>query len=75
VNQPFFGSDELDVDVWLRYTKKFRRDKVRWTAQLNVRDVFGNDDLIAVTAQPNGTIASARIPQPTLWSLTNTFSF
>ncbi len=75
VNQPFFGSDELDVDMWFRYTKKLHRDKVRWTAQLNVRDLFGNDDLIAVTAQPNGTIASARIPQPALWSLTNTFSF
>jgi len=75
VNQPFFGSNELDIDLWCRYTRKLYKDKIRWTAQLNVRDLFGSDDLIAVTSQPNGQIASARIPQPTLWSLTNTFAF
>ena len=40
-----------------------------------VRDVLGTDDLIAVTAQPNGAVASARIPQPNKWTLTNSFEF
>ncbi|MBL9193822.1 MAG: hypothetical protein JNJ82_15830 [Opitutaceae bacterium] len=75
VTQPYFGSDELDIDLWARYSRKIYKDKIRWTAQLNIRDLFGNDDLIAVTAQPNGQIASARIPQPMQWSITNTFAF
>ncbi len=75
VNQPYYGSDELDVDLWLKYTRRLLRDKVRWTVQLNVRDLLGNDDLIAVTAQPNGTTASFRIPQPQQWTVTNTFAF
>ncbi|MFO1452016.1 MAG: hypothetical protein U1F61_27880 [Opitutaceae bacterium] len=75
VTQPYYGSTELDIDLWARYSRKIYKDKVRWTAQLNIRDLFGNDDLIAVTAQPNGQIASARIPQPMMWSITNTFAF
>lgn len=75
VNQPFYGSEELDVDIWLRYTRRIMSGKVRWSVQLNVRDVLGNDDLIAITAQPNGQTASARIPSPQMWTITNTFAF
>jgi outer membrane receptor protein involved in Fe transport len=75
VTKPFYGSEELDVDLWLRYTRKLLSGKVRWSVQLNVRDVFGNDDLIAIVAQPNGQTASARIPSPQVWTLTNTFAF
>ena len=75
VNQPFYGSEQLNCDAWLRYARKFRNGKIGWSIQLNIRDVFGDDDLIAVTAQPNGQVASARIPQPKQWSLTNTFTF
>jgi hypothetical protein len=75
VSRPFYGSEQINYDVWLRYGRRFLKDKVRWSAQLNVRDVFGSEDLIAVTAQPNGTVASARIPQPNKWTLTNTFEF
>lgn len=75
VEKPFYGSDDLDLDVWLRYSRPIYRGKIRWTVQLNVRDFLGTDDLIAVSAQPNGQVASARIPQPKQWSLTNTFAF
>ena len=75
VNQPFYGSEQLNCDVWLRYARKFGNGKIGWSVQLNVRDFLGGDDLIAVTAQPNGQVASARIPQPKQWSITNTFTF
>ena len=75
VSRPFYGSDDLKFDAWLRYGKRFYGDKIRWSIQLNVRDLLADDDLIAVTAQPNGQVASARIPQPNKWTLTNTFEF
>jgi len=75
VNQPFYGSEQLNCDAWLRYARKFGNGKIGWSVQLNVRDFLGGDDLIAVTAQPNGQVASARIPQPKQWSITNTFTF
>ena len=75
VSRPFYGSDDLKFDAWLRYGRRIFSDKIRWSIQLNVRDLLADDDLIAVTAQPNGQVASARIPQPNKWTLTNTFSF
>jgi len=74
VKKPYYGSTELDFDGWLRYSRKIN-DKIGWRIQLNVRDLLGRDELIAVTAQPSGHVASARIPQPNKWTLTNTFEF
>ena len=75
VTKPFYGSDQISYDFWLRYGRKIVKDRIRWSIQLNVRDLFGSEDLIAVTAQPNGTIASARIPQPNKWTVSNSFEF
>ncbi len=75
VAHPYYGSDEINYDAWLRYSRKILNDRIKWTLQLNVRDIFGSDDLIAVTTQPNGQVASARIPQPNKWTLTNSFEF
>ncbi len=75
VSKPYYGSDQINYDAWLRYSRRILRDKIRWGVQFNVRDLFGSDDLIAVTAQPNGTVASARIPQPNKWTITNSFEF
>ena len=75
VTKPYYGSEQINYDAWLRYGRRILKDKVRWSIQLNVRDLFGSDELIAVTAQPNGQVASARIPQPNKWTVTNTFSF
>jgi hypothetical protein len=54
---------------------KVRLGQIRVEHSDDVRNVFGSDRLIPVTAQPNGAIASARIPNPNIWSVTNTFSF
>ena len=75
VSRPFYGSDDLKFDAWVRYSRRILDDKIRWSLQLNVRDLLAGDDLIAVTAQPNGTVASARIPQPNKWTLTSSFEF
>jgi outer membrane receptor for ferric coprogen and ferric-rhodotorulic acid len=75
VSRPYYGSAQINYDLWFRYGRRFLTDKVRWSVQLNIRDVFGSEDLIAVTAQPNGQVASARIPQPNKWTITNSFEF
>jgi hypothetical protein len=75
VSKPYYGSDQINYDFWMRYGRRLMKDRVRWSVQFNVRDVFGSKDLIAVTAQPNGTVASSRIPQPNKWTITNTFEF
>lgn len=75
VTKPYYGSDQMNYDAWLRYGRRIMKDRLRWSIQLNVRDIFGSDELIAVTAQPNGQVASARIPQPDKWTISNTFEF
>lgn len=75
VTRPYYGSDEINYDFWLRYGRRILKDKIAWRIQLNIRDIFGSDDLIAVSAQPNGQVASARIPQPNKWTITNSFEF
>lgn len=71
---PFYGPEELAGDVWVSYRRKIFKN-IDWRLQLNVRNAWGNDDDIPVTANPDGRIAVIRIPNETRWMLTSTFSF
>ena len=42
---------------------------------MNVRNAWGNDSDIPVTANPDGRIAVIRIPNETRWLLSSSFSF
>jgi hypothetical protein len=74
VKNPYYGDTESNVDLWIGYSRKFS-EKIRWSIQLNVKNVAIGNRLIAVSAQPDGTIDTPRIATPQLWVLTNTFEF
>ncbi|EDY80795.1 hypothetical protein VDG1235_412 [Verrucomicrobiia bacterium DG1235] len=74
VNNPIKGSSEDYVDAWISYETNIGDNKT-WSIQLNVYDLFAQDDLIPVQANPDGSIAQVRIPGETTWSISNTFSF
>src|SRR5690606_37945547 len=74
VSSPFYGPSETNYDLWAGYRRKLT-EKVMWEIQLNVRDLFADDDLVPIQANPDGTIAQARIPAETTWMITNTFRF
>lgn len=63
------------ADVWFRYRHKLFKDKVDWSIQLNIQNVFGDDELIPVRSNPDGTAANFRIQQGQSWRLSSTFSF
>jgi outer membrane receptor protein involved in Fe transport len=75
LKHPYYNPAETNVDVFAGYTRKLWRDKIEWKVQLNVRNVIGTTDLIAVTVQPWGDPAVTRIPPEKRWYVTNTFSF
>ena len=50
-------------------------NNIDWRLQLNVRNAWGNDSDIPVTANPDGRIAVIRIPNETRWLLSSSFSF
>ena len=74
VNDPYYGPSEDSVDLWVGYERKLT-DRIRWRAQLNIRDVFASDSLIPITVQPDGSPGAYRIPEPRTIAFTNTFSF
>jgi len=75
LDRPFFGDEQLNGDIWVGYGRKLMEDKVNWRVQLNIRNAFGDDDMIPVAINPDGRVAVVRNPNPQEFFLTNTFSF
>ncbi|MBK1879317.1 TonB-dependent receptor [Pelagicoccus mobilis] len=75
LDNPFWGPDQMNGDLWLKYSRPLFGDKVDWRIQLNVRNAFGDDDVIPVVTNPDGQLAVFRNSLPRETFLTNTFSF
>lgn len=75
VASPYFDETTNFVDVWVGYRRKIFDDKVDWNIQLNVRNLFADNDPVAVQFQPDGSIARVAIPAPRQFVLSNTFTF
>jgi len=50
-------------------------DIMATTAGDNVRNLFYCSEMIPVSAEPDGTTAAARIPEPRTWEVTNSLAF
>lgn len=74
VTNPYYGPTEVRFGMHLGYERKLQNGIV-WSAQLNVKNIGKGNELIPVSAQPDGSIASWRISEPMTWTLSNTFSF
>jgi outer membrane receptor protein involved in Fe transport len=74
LSSPIYGKSETNCDVWLSYRHRLNR-KINYSIQLNVRNVFSGKELIAVTANPDGSVGSYRMHEGTTWELTNRFEF
>lgn len=53
INQPYFSDTSLFVDVFARFRYDLEKDRA-FTFQVNIRDLFNNDDLKAFRATPDG---------------------
>ena len=71
---PYTGPAESNIDLWIGYERTFA-DKYTWRIQLNVNNAFADDELIPVNVQPDGSMAAGRIPEATIWTVTNSISF
>jgi hypothetical protein len=75
LTKPYYGPSEDAFDAWVSYERKLT-SKINWKIQLNGRNLFGKEELIPISVQPDGTTwASARIAPNREWFVTNTFSF
>lgn len=75
LEHPYFAPAEINYDAWISYEKKLWSNRISWKLQLNVRNLFGETDPIAISAQPWGAAAVVRLPPERRWYLTNSFSF
>ncbi len=73
IHHPYKGPTETDYSAWIGYRRKF--EKFTWNVQLNVRNIGVGNELIPVSAQPDGSPNSWRIREAQTWSLRNTFAF
>jgi len=74
VDNPYKGDSESALDLWVGYETKIH-EKINWRIQLNVRNVFSEDELLPVTVQPDGSYGAMRIREPRTITLTNTLRF
>ncbi len=74
VKHPYYGPSETNYDAWIGYSRKLKYG-IDWSVQLNVKNIGVGKKLIAVAAQPDGTIAAYRIAEPMIWTISNKFEF
>ncbi|MEO6002581.1 MAG: TonB-dependent receptor plug domain-containing protein [Opitutus sp.] len=74
IANPYMGPKETNFDLWLGYGRRIRRN-IDWNIQLNVRNLGVGNELIGITTEPDGSIATYRIRSPQTWQLTNSFRF
>ena len=74
VAHPYIGPSNDNLDLWFGYERKLR-DKIRWRLQLNVRNVFGKNELVPVSVEPDNSVGLYRIKTRPTWWITNSFFF
>lgn len=75
IANPYRGPTEKNIDVWIGYGRRNVWKGIDWRVQLNVRNLFKDEDLIPITTQPDGTVAGWRIAPTTVWTVSNVFKF
>lgn len=73
ISNPYYAPDQTNFDGWIGYTRKFA--KFSWNIQLNVRNIGVGEELVPVSAQPDGSVNAWRIREPQTWSLRTSFTF
>ncbi len=71
---PIHGPAEVRYDAWISYKRKLS-DNIDMSWQLNVRNIFGEKELVAVTANPDGSPGSYRMSEGPIWELTTRLEF
>ena len=76
LTKPYFGQNDFRGDAFIGFrSAKLMGRRLKWSVQLNMRNLVGDDELIVVTANFDGTPGSVRIPPEKAWLLTSTFQF
>jgi len=77
VANPWLGPDDINGDLFVRYSRPIMNGKADWSIQLNARNLYrkNGDEDIPIEFNPDGSVTFVRIPVEQQWFLTNTFRF
>jgi hypothetical protein len=73
--RPIYTKEDYHTDLWIAYTRKILKDKVKMKIQLNVNDVTESGRLEAIAYNFDGTPYAFRIVDPRQYVLTTSFEF
>ncbi len=74
IDHPYYVNANYHLDLWAGYRRKIRGN-IDWNVQLNLYNVGLQRRLVATAAQPDGSIAEARINDGLKWELSTGFKF
>lgn len=74
ITKPFYGPSDDSVNLWAGYSRKVT-NKITWRIQANVTNALGENELIPINVQPDGSPGALRIKMGPSWTITNSFSF
>ncbi len=75
VRNPYFGPAETRYDAWFSYQTKILKGKYGLKVQLNIRNLFTEDELVPAVINPDGTIPVWSIAEGTKFTLTTRLTF
>jgi len=75
VRRPLYGPTETRYDFWTSYQTKILKGKYGLKVQLNVRNLFTDNELVPVTKNPDGRIAVWSIAEGRKFTLSTKLSF
>ncbi len=75
LDNPYFNDDEIFVDAMLAYRGSLRDGRIKYRVQLNVRNLFDNDDLYPTQVTTTGREAIWATFEPRTWILSTEFDF
>lgn len=75
IANPYWSKADLNVDAWVSYRRSLFDGRINWRSQINVRNLVGDSDPLAITVQPDGSPAVTRLPPERRIYWSNTFEF
>jgi outer membrane receptor protein involved in Fe transport len=75
VRNPYFGPSETRYDAWVSWGTRIANGKYGVKVQLNVRNLFTEDELVPAVINPDGTIPVWSIAEGRKYTITARLSF
>jgi hypothetical protein len=75
VKRPIYGPTEFDTDLFISYSRKILKDKVRWRVQANIYNVLNKTKEVPVAIDDDLVVVASRVTNPLTFRISNTFDF